>query len=156
MAQRTLSVLFLCVGNSARSIMAEALLNRFGCGKFTAFSAGTDPTGEIHPLAAELLRYHDFSFERLRSKPWTDFVGPSAPHIDFVISVCERPDDKIWNAWPYSTIKAHWRITDPAAVEGDAIERRNAFRHAFRELENRIKLFALLRHETGEERVHAA
>lgn len=156
MAQRTFNVLFLCVGNSARSIMAEALLGRFGGGKFTAFSAGTHPAGEIHPLAAELLGHHDFSLERLRSKPWTEFLGMSAPRLDFVISVCERPDEKIWDAWPYPTIKAHWRITDPAAIEGGPIEQRNAFRRAFRELENRIKLFALLRHETREERVNAA
>lgn len=156
MAQRTLNVLFLCVGNSARSIMAEALLDRFGRGKFTAFSAGTHPTGEVHPLALELLRHHDFSCERFRSKPWTEFLGPTAPRLDFVISVCERPDDEVWNAWPYNTVKAHWRITDPATVEGSAIERRNAFRHTFRELENRIKLFALLRHEAAEEGVHAA
>lgn len=146
MGHSVLNVLFLCVGNSARSIMAEALLNRFGSGKFSAFSAGTDPTAQIHPLTLELLERHSLPIEGLRSKSWNEFTGPSAPRFDFVISVCERPEEAVW-PWSGDTVKAHWHITDPVGMEGSALERKNAFSSAFRELENRIKLFVLLRHD---------
>jgi protein-tyrosine-phosphatase len=113
-------------------------------------------SGEVHPLALELLSHHGFSFEKFRSKSWIEFTGPATPHFDFVISVCERPAEDVWNAWPQDTVKAHWRITDPASAEGSPVERMNAFRRAFRELENRIKLFTMLRHRVGEEPSRAA
>ncbi len=156
MSGRTFNVLFLCVGNSARSIIAEALLNRLGSGKFTAFSAGTNPSGRIDPLTLDLLTRDGFRCEHLRSKSWSEFAGSDAPRLDFVISVCERPDEQVWNAWPYGVTKAHWRITDPVGVEGGAVERGNAFRRTFMELETRIRLFTLVRHEAGGERVQAA
>jgi protein-tyrosine-phosphatase len=152
----TFNVLFFCVGDSAPSVIAEAVLNRVGKGRFRAFSAGTDPAGEVNPLTIEFLRLHGLPAEGLRNKSWTEFCTPSAPRIDFAISVCKRPPKEILAALPGNPVRAHWNISDPFAVEGGDLERRNAFRRAFRELENRIALFVLLRHRIPAERVQDA
>ena len=134
------NVLFLCTGNSARSILAEALLNHWGNGRFRAFSAGSFPKGTVHPLAIELLQWTKLPTEGLRSKSWDEFTGPGAPPIDFVITVCDNAAGEACPVWPGKPMTAHWGITDPAAVEG-AAEKGAAFRKAFAELESRIKLF---------------
>ena len=151
MTARVFNVLFLCVGNSARSIMAEALVNRYGAGRFRAFSAGIAPSREVDPFAIDTLKLHGIDTDSLRSKHWQEFVTPSAPPMDFIISVCEVPAPEIWMYWPGNPVKAHWRIADPAAIDGSVLERRNAFRRALRELENRVRLFLLLRHDEPRE-----
>lgn len=151
MTSRVFNVLFLCAGNSARSIMAEAVMNRYGSGRFRAFSAGIAPTGEVDPLTLETLKLHDLPLESLRSKYWKEFASPSAPRMDFVISVCEPPAAEVWMGLPGNPVRAHWHIADPAAVNGNILERRNAFRRTLRELENRVRLFVLLRHDENVE-----
>lgn len=141
------NVLFLCRGTSARGAMAEAILNRFGGDRFRGFSACLTPSNELHPMAVEVMHIHGLSTEGLRNRNWTDFRIPSAPRIDFLISVCEQAPAELWAAWPKRVVKARWGITDPAAVKRGDLERRDCFRRAFRELETRIKLFVLLRHE---------
>src|SRR3984885_5676382 len=140
-AERIYNALFLCTGNSARSILAESLMNHWGRGRFRAFSAGSHPKGVVHPIALELLKQMKFPTERLRSKPWDEFAEPGAPPIDFVITVCDNAADEVCPIWPGQPTKAHWGIPDPAAVEGSDTEKWMAFRDAFRALENRIKLF---------------
>jgi arsenate reductase (thioredoxin) len=135
-------VLFLCTGNSARSILAEALLNRLGQGKFRAFSAGSHPKGAVHPLALELLKKYQFSVEGLRSKGWEEFAAPGARRLDFVITVCDRAAAEVCPVWPGQPMTAHWGVEDPAAVTGERAER--AFRHALHTLEARIRLFVSL------------
>lgn len=151
MTSRVFNVLFLCVGNSARSIMAEALMNRHGAGRFHAFSAGNALAGEVDPLTLEILKLHGLPTESLRSKHWKEFATPCAPQMDFVISVCEPPDVELWMDWPGNPVRAHWHIVDPAAANGNLLDRRNAFRRALRELENRVRLFMLLRHDESME-----
>jgi arsenate reductase (thioredoxin) len=133
------NVLFLCTGNSARSILAESLLNHWGRGRFRAFSAGSFPKGQVHPLAIELLEWVRLPTEGLRSKSWDEFATADAPPIDFVITVCDNAAGETCPVWPGKPITAHWGVADPAAVEGDA-ERGAAFRRALAELEARIKL----------------
>jgi arsenate reductase len=139
------NVLFLCTGNSARSILAEALLNRLGGGRFQAFSAGSFPKGEVHPLALETLRRNHLPTEGMRSKSWSEFEAPGAPPLHFVFTVCDRAAQEVCPIWPGQPMTAHWGVEDPAAVEGSEEVRTRAFERAFRELAARISLFTSLR-----------
>jgi arsenate reductase len=141
MANRIYNVLFLCTGNSARSILAESLLNHFGAGRFRAFSAGSFPKGQVHPLALEILERVGLPTEGLRSKRWDEFAAPGAPMLDFIFTVCDNAAGEVCPVWPGKPATAHWGIADPAAVEGTEAEKATAFRTALRELEARIKLF---------------
>jgi len=139
---QTFNVLFLCTGNSARSIMAEALLNHLGQGRFKSYSAGSLPTGKVHPLALATLERMDIPVNEPRSKSWNEFAGPDAPHMDFVITVCDNAANETCPAWPGQPITAHWGVFDPAAIKGD--EALLAFKRAFVILERRIGLFTAL------------
>ena len=139
--QETYNVLFLCTGNSARSVLGEVLLNHWGRGRFRAFSAGSHPRGEVHPLTLETLRAAQLPVDGLRSKSWNEFWGPDAPRIDFVFTVCGHAASEQCPYWPGAPVTAHWGIDDPAAVEGTPAEQRRAFDRALREMETRIKLF---------------
>jgi arsenate reductase len=140
------NVLFLCTGNSARSIMAEVAMNHptIGGGKFRAFSAGSHPKGDVHPLALELLRDSRLPIDGLRSKSWMEFAQPGAPELDFVFTVCDQAAREVCPVWPGQPMTAHWGVPDPAAVEGSDADKRRAFRDAFRVLCRRIELFASL------------
>jgi arsenate reductase len=142
--QRIYNVLFLCTGNSARSILAESIMNKWGNGRFRGFSAGSHPNGQVNPLAFDLLRKLDFPTEGLRSKSWDEFAAPGGPHFDFVITVCDNAAGETCPVWPAMPMTAHWGISDPAAVKGTETERRFAFSQAFKALERRIKLFLSL------------
>ena len=144
MAEHVFNVLFLCTGNSARSILAESILNKWGKGQFRGYSAGSHPNGKINPLALELLKQLDFPTEGLRSKSWDEFAAPSPIHFDFVITVCDNAAGEVCPYWPGQPMTAHWGIPDPAAVEGTEIEKKFAFRQAFKAMETRIKLFLSL------------
>ena len=141
---RPYNVLFLCTGNSARSILSEALLNKRGQGKFRAFSAGSHPTGRVNPHALELLQKLGYSTDGLRSKNWDEFAAPGAPPLDFVFTVCDNAAGEVCPVWPGQPITAHWGIPDPAAVEGTDEQKRKAFNEAFLILERRISLFLSL------------
>jgi arsenate reductase len=141
---RIYNVLFLCTGNSARSILAEALIDHWGEGRFRGFSAGSFPKGAVHPDALALLQRLCLRTEGMRSKSWDEFVQPGAPDMDFVFTVCDQAAGEVCPIWPGNPITAHWGIADPAAVE-DPEKRRQAFRTALRELEGRIKAFVALR-----------
>lgn len=143
-AERIYTVLFLCTGNSARSIMAEAILTRVGSGKFRAYSAGSAPKGEVNPQTLALLRRLDFPLEDLRSKSWDEFAGAGAPALDFVFTLCDQAAHETCPLWPGQPITAHWGVPDPAAVAGDDRTIAFAFRDAFLRLERRIELFSLL------------
>ena len=147
MPERTYNVLFICTSNSARSIMAESLLNHWGQGRFKAYSAGSFPKGTVHPCAIELLRSLDLPAEGMRSKSWDEFARPDTPVMDFVFTVCDQAAGEVCPVWPGQPITAHWGVPDPAAADGSEIEKRHTFREAFRLLENRIKLFVSLRPE---------
>jgi arsenate reductase (thioredoxin) len=142
MTDKVYNVLFLCTGNSARSILAEVLLNRFGQGKFRAFSAGSHPTGAVHPMALELLRKSGLPTEGLRSKSWDDFA--TAPPFDFVFTVCDRAAAELCPVWAGHPMTAHWGVEDPAAAVGTEEQKRQAFRTAYCTLEARIRLFVSL------------
>ena len=142
--KKVYNVLFLCTGNSARSILAEAILNRLGRGQFRAFSAGSHPKGEVHPLALAFLDQLGWPTDTLRSKPWDEFAAPGAPHLDFVITVCDKAAGEVCPHWPGQPMTAHWGVPDPAAVEGNEVEKTFAFRQAFHALERRIQLFLSL------------
>ncbi len=142
MTDRTYNVLFLCTGNSARSILAEAILNRDGEGRFRAFSAGSFPKGEVHPGALAALAEHAIPTAGYRSKSWDEFAAPGAPSLDFIFTVCDNAACETCPIWPGRPMTAHWGIEDPAAVEGDAQAR--AFRAAYLALERRIRLFLAL------------
>jgi arsenate reductase (thioredoxin) len=144
MNDRTYNVLFLCTGNSARSILAEALLNRWGQGKFRAFSAGSQPTGKVNPFALELLHESGMPLENPRSKSWAEFAAAGAPNLDFVFTVCDNAAGELCPIWPGQPVTAHWGIPDPAAVDGSDDEKKRAFRNAYIALESRIKLFTSL------------
>jgi arsenate reductase (thioredoxin) len=144
MADRIYNVLFLCTGNSARSILAEAILNNRGKGRFKAFSAGSHPKGAVHPLALALLKREGLPTEGLRSKAWDEFARPGAPPLDFVFTVCDNAAGEVCPMWPGQPMTGHWGQSDPAAVEGTDLERTNDFREAFRMLERRIDLFMAL------------
>jgi arsenate reductase (thioredoxin) len=138
------NVLFLCTGNSARSILAECLVREFGKGDFRAFSAGSYPKGQVHPLALRLLSEQRISTEGLRSKSWDEFAAPDAPVMDFVFTVCDQAAGEVCPVWPGQPVTAHWGIPDPATADGSDAERMLVFRDAFRMLERRIKLFSAL------------
>lgn len=141
---RSYNVLVLCTGNSARSILAEALMNRWGAGRMRGFSAGSHPKGAVHPLALELLERMEFPTADLRSKSWDEFAGPGAPTLDFVFTVCDNAAGEVCPVWLGHPMTAHWGINDPAAVEGSDADKRRAFRAAFDALEKRIKAFVTL------------
>ena len=140
MSDRPLNVLFLCTGNSARSIIAESLLNQLGRGRFVAYSAGSFPKGDVHPLALELLANMKVPTAGLRSKSWDEFAAPGAPQMDFVFTVCDDAAGEVCPVWPGQPVTAHWGIPDPATFTGTEGERRAAFRTAFSELDSRIKI----------------
>lgn len=138
------NVLFLCTGNSARSVLAEVLLNHWGHGRFRGYSAGSFPKGEVNPYTLELLRAYRLPTEGLRSKSWNEFARSGAPVMDFVFTVCDQAAGEVCPIWPGNPITAHWGIPDPAAVEGSDAEKMQAFRAAYRTLDTRIKLFVSL------------
>jgi arsenate reductase len=142
MTAKIYNVLFLCTGNSARSILAEAILKREGAGRFRAFSAGSFPKGTVHPAALELLNELDLSTEGLRSKSWDELAKPGAPALDFVFTVCDNAAGEVCPVWPGQPMTAHWGIEDPAAVEGEGQQR--AFWAAYQALQRRIQLFLAL------------
>ncbi len=141
---RVYNVLFLCTGNSARSIMAEVLTEHWGKGRFKAYSAGSFPKGRVHPLALAELERHHLPTAGLRSKSWNEFARPDAPVMDFVFTVCDQAAGEVCPVWPGNPLTAHWGVPDPAAVDGSDAERRRAFRDAYLALENRIKIFVAL------------
>src|ERR1700719_23765 len=141
---RPFNVLFLCTGNSARSILAEAILNREGCGNFRAFSAGSQPKGQVHPYTLDLLRTLNFDVSALRSKSWTEFSGANAAPLDFVFTVCDNAAGEACPYWPRQPMTAHWGVPDPAAATGNEAQIRLAFADTFRMLSNRIALFVSL------------
>jgi len=144
MTGRTYNVLFLCTGNSARSILAETLIDHWDGGRFKGHSAGSFPRGEVHPLALEQLQRLHLPTAGLRSKSWDEFARPDAPAMDFVFTVCDQAAGEICPIWPGNPITAHWGVPDPAAVGGPESARREAFRRAYLALETRIKLFVAL------------
>jgi len=141
---RPYNVLFLCTGNSARSIMAEAILSRFGAGKFNAYSAGSHPKGDVHPNALRLLSKFNFRTDGYRSKSWDEFATPDAPPLDFVFTVCDNAAGEVCPVWPGQPMTAHWGIPDPAAVAGSEVEIAQAFADAYGRLSNRITIFVSL------------
>ncbi len=146
---RIYNVLFLCTGNSARSILAEAILNKDGAGRFRAFSAGSQPKGQVHPAALRLLDELGFPTDGYRSKNWDEFAAPGAPPLDFVFTVCDNAAGETCPIWPGQPMTAHWGIEDPAAIEGD--RQPQAFREAFHALQRRIGLFLSLPIESIDE-----
>jgi len=141
---RVFNVLFLCTGNSARSIMAEAILNKAGAGKFKAFSAGSRPKGHVHPETLKLLQSLGFDTTHFRSKSWNEFTRPGVPALDFVFTVCDNAAGETCPFWPGQPMTAHWGIPDPAAARGSAAEIAVAFKDAYRMLSRRIDVFAAL------------
>ena len=146
-ADRIYNVLFHCTGNSARSIMAECAMSRFGRDRFRAFSAGSHPTGHVHPRAAALLTSLNYDTAALRSKSWDEFSAPDAPMLDFVITVCDRARGEMCPKWPGQPVTALWGVDDPAAFIGTEEQQWRFFLKIYTELENRVKLFAVLRVE---------
>jgi arsenate reductase (thioredoxin) len=141
---RTCNVLILCTGNSARSILAEALINHLGKGRFCAFSAGRHPAGRVNPFAIELLAQKGLPVADLRSKSWDEFAQPGAPTLDFIFTVCDNAAGEVCPVWPGHPAKAHWGIPDPAAAQGSNDDKRHAFATAYRQLETRISRFVAL------------
>jgi arsenate reductase len=141
---RPFNVLFLCTGNSARSIMAESILRQIGQGRFNAFSAGSQPAGRVNPLALELLQANHLPVEGLRSKSWAEFAQLDSPPLDFVLTVCDNAAGEVCPVWPGQPMTAHWGIPDPAAVEGSDEAKHRAFAEACRLLLARIRLFTSL------------
>ena len=144
MAEPVFNVLFLCTGNSARSILAESLLNNLGKGRFRAFSAGSHPAGQVNPFARELLEKNHFPTADLRSKAWEEFAQPDAPQLDFVITVCDKAAGEVCPVWPGQPMTAHWGIPDPAAVEGSDEAKRHAMVEAMNQLQRRVCMFVSL------------
>jgi len=142
--KKVYNVLFLCTGNSARSIMAEAILNRDGLGNFRAFSAGSKPKGQVHPYALDLLRKLHYDVSKARSKSWLEFSQPDSPKLDFVFTVCDNAAAEACPYWPGQPMTAHWGVPDPAAATGNEAEIRFAFADALRMLTNRINIFVSL------------
>jgi protein-tyrosine-phosphatase len=141
---RPYNVLFLCTGNSARSILAEAILQRFGAGKFVAYSAGSHPKGEVNPHAITLLKRFNYKTDGFRSKSWDEFARSDAPALDFVFTVCDNAAGEVCPIWPGQPMSAHWGVPDPAAVEGSEAEIAAAFADAYGRLQNRITIFVNL------------
>jgi arsenate reductase (thioredoxin) len=144
MESRPLNVLFLCSGNTARSIMAEALLNGMGAGRFRAYSAGSQPTGVVSRFARELLQANRLPMEGVRSKSWEEFSTSGAPALDFVITVCDQAAREVCPVWPGRPMTAHWGVKDPAVAQGDVEMKQRAFFHAFNELQHRLRIFVSL------------
>jgi len=144
MQDKTYNVLFLCTGNSARSVMAETLLNQWGKGRFRAFSAGSHPAGRINPFTLDLLQLLKLPTAGLRSKSRDEFAKPGAPVMDFVFTVCDQAAGEVCPVWPGQPISAHWGFPDPASFNGPDVEKRAFFADVFRQIENRIKIFAAL------------
>ncbi len=144
MTGKVYNVLFLCRGNSARSIMAEVILGALGKGRFRAFSGGSEPRGAVHPMTLALLKHLGFSTDGLRSKSWDEFAAPGCPVMDFVITLCDEAAGEVCPVWPGHPVTGHWGIPDPVAAAGTEVEKMNAFRVAFKALENRIQLFLSL------------
>lgn len=142
--ERPYNVLFLCTGNSARSILAEATLNALGRNRFKAYSAGSHPTGKVNPFAVELLRKNRLPTEGLRSKSWDEFARPGAPALDFVFTVCDNAAGEVCPVWPGQPMTAHWGVADPAAVEGSDEAKRKAFFTAYSQLQHRLSIFVNL------------
>ena len=145
---KAVNVLFLCTHNSARSILAEAIMNDAGHGTFHGYSAGSQPKGEVHPLALDRLRKANLPVEGYRSKSWSEFAVPGAPAMDFVFTVCDNAANEACPVWPGQPMTAHWGVPDPAAVQGTEDEKQRAFLDAYLQLQNRIKLFLALPLET--------
>jgi len=141
---RPLNVLFLCTGNSARSILAEVTMNTLGAPRFRAYSAGSHPNGRVNPFAIELLSKNGLAVDGLRSKSWDEFAAAGAPPLDFVITVCDSAAGEVCPYWPGQPVTAHWGVEDPAAVEGSDDEKRKAFFHAYTRLRHRIEMFLSL------------
>jgi arsenate reductase (thioredoxin) len=146
--ERPYNILVLCTGNSARSIMGEALFNTMGAGRFKAYSAGSHPSGRVNPFAIEQVRALGYPVENLRSKSWDEFALPDAPHMDFVVTVCDNAAGEVCPIWPGQPITAHWGFADPAAVEGSDEVKRAAFAQTLRQIRNRVQLFMSLPLET--------
>lgn len=142
MTDKIYNVLFLCTGNSARSVLAESILKKDGAGRFASYSAGSFPKGQVHPMALEVLQAYGFPHEGFRSKSWDEFSGPDAPQIDFIFTVCDNAAGETCPVWPGHPMTAHWGIEDPAAIEGAG--QRDAFLEALRLLRRRIELFLAL------------
>jgi len=144
MSERTYNVLFLCTGNSARSVIAEAILSRIGAGKFKAYSAGSMPKGEVHPETLALLKRLNYDTSAFRSKSWDEFAQPGAPPLDFVFTVCDNAAGEVCPIWPGQPMTAHWGIPDPAAATGSQVEIARAFANAYGAMNNRIAVFVNL------------
>jgi arsenate reductase (thioredoxin) len=144
MSDRLYNVLFLCTHNSARSVIAECVMNRLGAGKFKAYSAGSQPRGKVHPFALELLQRLNYDTHELRSKSWEEFAQPSAPRLDFVFTVCDDAANEVCPVWPGQPMSAHWGLPDPSRTAGTEPERRYAFADAHRMLYQRIGIFTNL------------
>jgi arsenate reductase len=144
MVDAPFNVLFLCTGNSARSILAESLVNHWGRGKFVGFSAGSHPKGAVHPIALQLLKQMNLPTDGLRSKSWDEFAAPGSPRLDFVFTVCDNAAGEVCPVWPGQPMTAHWGVEDPAAMQGSDTDKWVVFRRVFRELESRIKVFTSL------------
>jgi arsenate reductase len=146
--ERPYNILVLCTGNSARSIIGEALFNTLGAGRFKAFSAGSHPTGKVNPFAIEQVQALGYPLEGLRSKSWDEFAQPDSPQMDFIVTVCDKAAGEMSPLWPGQPVAAHWGFPDPAAVEGSDEEKRAAFAQTLRQIRNRVQLFLSLPLET--------
>jgi len=146
--ERPYNILVLCTGNSARSIIGEALFNTLGAGRFKAFSAGSHPTGKVNPFAIEQVQALGYPLEGLRSKSWDEFAQPDSPQMDFIVTVCDKAAGEMCPLWPGQPVTAHWGFPDPAAVEGSDEEKRAAFAQTLRQIRNRVQLFLSLPLET--------